>query len=538
MSTHITNESRQKKSFSNYRFNRRQFLWLTGSTMLLSACMGTPPATEVPTESSTESEAAVEPQAGGLLRLVFAGQVTNLDPHLGWTLPDFTLVQALYEGLVWVDGSDPAYPVRPRLAESWESDDGGKVWTFKLRQGVSFTNEVPLTADDVVHSFLNRALNPDVPFAWAQSVDYIESVETIDTETLQITLEAPVASFLRDLANVPIVPRDVAAEELAETSVGTGPFMLSNYVPGDHISLVRNETYWDAPRPYLDELQILTLPEEATQVAALTSGSVEALWQLGLSSVSVLENETRINLLENPLGDFDVVIMKVNDAPFDDVRVRQALKYAIDRAVLVNIALQGYGQPANDQPIPPSSPFWGDVVFPTYDLEKAKALLSEAGYPDGIELTLVTAPIRASWGPMAVAMQEMMKPAGINITIERVPAAGYWGGPLAQANFGMSWGVNYVDPSFFLSTDYHSDGIYNFTGWHNSDLDALLDDGVVAQDDGVRQEIYTQVQQMISEEGAVLIPYYRADIKAVRSNVHGLTPDVVPLFHSVWLAQE
>jgi peptide/nickel transport system substrate-binding protein len=521
------------------RLNRRQFLWLTGGAMLLSAC--TPfvaPAPVAPAAEPSTGETVGEPQSGGTLRLAFGGQVTNLDPHRGFTLPDFTVAQALYEALTWVDAGDPAYPVHPRLAEAWESSEDGAVWTFTLRQGVQFTNGALLTAGDVVHTFLNRALNPDVGFAFASSVGYIENVEAVDEQTVRLTLRSPVASFLRDLANVVIVPQNVTDEEFAQGSVGAGPFMLGEYLPGERISLVRNENYWDAPLPYLDEVQILTLPDDTAQVAALTGGTVEALWQVGLTSLPVLESDPNVKLLENPLGDYDVVVMKVNAAPFDDVRVRQALKLAVNREALVNVVLQGYGQPANDQPIPPSSPFWGDVAFPAYDPEQAKALLAEAGYPDGLALTLVTAPLRSSWDATAVALQEMMKPAGINITIERVPAAGYWGGPFAEANFAMSWSVSYVDPGFFLNADYRSDGVYNLTGWQSEALDALIDEGAVTQDSAARQAIYTQVQQMISMEGAVLIPYFRADIKAVHSMVHGMAADVIPSFHQVWLMRE
>lgn len=541
MSTVVENCSDQQAiaAPTQTRLNRRQFLWLAGGTVLLSACAPVAgPAGEAPAAEAGADEAAGEPQSGGTLRLAFGGQVSNLDPHRGFTLPDFTVAQACYEALTWVDAGDPAYPVYPRLAESWADSEGGAVWTFTLRQGVQFTNGAPLTAADVVHSFLNRALNPDVGFAFAQSVGYIESVEAVDEQTVRMTLSAPVASLLRDLANVVIVPQAVADDEFAQRSVGTGPFTLGEYLPGERVSLVRNEDYWDAPLPYLDEVQILTLPDDTAQVAALTGGTVDALWQVGLASLPVLESDPNVKLLENPLGDYDVVVMKVNAAPFDDGRVRQALKLAVNREALVNVALQGYGQPANDQPIPPASPFWGDVAFPAYDPEQAQALLAEAGYPDGLELTLVTAPLRPSWDATAVALQEMMKPAGINIAIERVPAAGYWGGPFAEANFAMSWSVSYVDPGFFLNADYRSDGIYNFTGLQSAELDALIDEGAVTQDEAARQAIYTQVQQMISEEGAVLIPYFRADIKAVHSSVQNMAADVIPSFHQVWLAQE
>ncbi len=517
-----------------FTLNRRRFLQLVATSCGLWALAACSPI--APSEQSPAAPAiAGQPQRGGAVSIAFSAPMTNLVPHRGFTLPDLTLERSFYEGLGWADASDPTYPIRPLLAESWEISEDGKVVTFKLRQGVKFSHGTSLTAEDVVYTFVKRILNPDFAYWQAPSVSYVDKVEAVDEQTVRFTLKQPIASAVRDIATLPIAPHDRTDEQMAQASAGTGAFKLAQYLPGDRVKLVRNEAYWEKKLPYLDEAQILLLPDAVAQVAALTGGTVDALWQLGTENLATLQTNADVKLVENKLGDYDIVVMRTTAKPFDDVRVRQALKHAVDRQALLKAVLQGHGSVGNDQPIVPASPFWSNVPVAEYSVDKARALLAEAGYDKGLELTLVYAPIRPAWEATAVALQAMLKPVGITVTLEKAPVEGYWGGPFANANFALSWGLGYIDPGMLLNTEYRSNALFNATGWQNADLDKLIDEAVASQDESKRKELYTQIQTLISEEGALLIPYFRADIKAMRSHVQGLVADTIPNLREVSL---
>lgn len=169
--------------------------------------------------------------------------------------------------------------------------------------------------------------------------------------------------------------------------------MLAERVPGERTVCKHNECYWDKERPYLDEVQLLMMPEPAGQIAAITSGTVDLIHSIGLESVPMLEGSPDVSVLESSQGNYPLFAMRADQKPFDDLRVRQALKHAVDRAALLTALMDGRGNIGNDQPIGPGIPFWVDLQPLAYDVEKAKALLAEAGYADGVEVALSTSDI-------------------------------------------------------------------------------------------------------------------------------------------------
>ena len=525
------------------RLTRRHFLQWTGvagTGWLITGCIpaqpSAPASAAAPAQSATGTQA---PQPGGRLRISPPDTAVNLDPALFGSTADMFIIDAVYEGLVATDTTDPAWPLVPRLAESWTVSDDGLEWTFQLRSGVQFHHGTPFTAQDVVYS-IERILDPAFPAPGKDRIRYVTKVEAVDDGTpagaVRFQLDSPVVTFLRTLgdplAGLAIVPHDRSNDELAQQPSGTGPFQLTAYMPGERVSFQRHAAYWDAGLPYLAELEHLYIGESAAQVAALISGTVDII-PLSVENIPLLESNPDVQILSLAGGSHDLFIMRADQEPFQDVRVRQAFKLAIDRAALQQVVLQGLGQLGNDQPIPPDNPFWADLPIPQQDSAKAKALLAEAGYPDGVSVTLTLAEVGPGLLTAAVALQEMVKAAGITLEIERVPVDRYWTDYYMKTPFFVSvWG-NPIDPDQMLSLAYQADAIYNETGWQNPDLDALIQAGRVERDEAKRHAIYAQAQQLISEEGCSIIPYFRPLMLAMHSSVQNFASGV----RTTWLAQ-
>lgn len=522
--------------------SRRQFLALTGSAsalLLLGACA----PVVAPAEQTTAQNAPAavnpvdQPQHGGVLRFASSDVVNSLDPALWVSLADVQLGYTLYNTLT--QRSDTGMPLYPELAESWAMNEDATVHTFHLRQGVTFHHGTAFTAKDVEYS-ISRLLDPALGSSVVTSLGDIDKLEVVDDFTIVFYLKAPNVTLPYTLGGpgLEIVPHDRTTEELTQEPAGTGPFVLAEHVPGERVVLRRNERYWEPERPYLDEVQLLAMPEAAAQVAALTSGTVDFLHQIGLESLAALEGAPDVQVLESRQGVMPIFAMRVDQKPFDDVRVRQAFKYAIDRAALQNVLLQGRGVIGNDQPIGPGTLFWADVPPLAYDVEKAKALLAEAGYGDGLEVTLVTAEIG---GPRltdaAVILQEMVKAVGITITLEKVPGDTFWTEQYMQVPFFVSWWPVFGDPDGLLPLAFSAEGPYNESGWSDPKVEELIVAARGAQDLEQRKTLYAEVQQIISTEGGVLVPYFSPLLQAIRSNVQGHTPRSRAVLQGIWLAQ-
>ncbi|MEZ4725531.1 MAG: ABC transporter substrate-binding protein [Caldilineaceae bacterium] len=525
---------RQKRSTIN--INRRQFLQLTsGAATLFALCSCQPvaPATQAPFAPTNDT-----PQAGGVLRLVPNDEVTTLDQAVSVGTADYLLGFMLYNNLVRRSEGEPGAPLYPDLAEAWAMSEDAMEHTFYLRQGVTFHHGTPFTATDVEHS-INRILDPALASSAAARLRRLDKIEIVDDFTIKFYLNAPDVTLPYVLSGpgLCIVPHDRNSEQLAQEPAGTGPFLLAEHIPGERTVVKRNPNYWEQERPYLDEIQLLILPEAVGQVAALTSGTVDMLYQVSLASVPALENVPDVDVLESSQGVYPVFVMHVVDQPFDDVRVRQAFKHAIDRAALQTALLQGRGAIGNDQPLAPDTPFWADVEPLAYDVDKAKQLLAEAGYPNGLAVTLTISDIG---GPRlndaAVAIQEMVKEAGITITLDKVPLTSYWSEKYRNVPFFISWWPVFTEPSGVLPLAYSSQGLNNESGWSNSIVDQLIVAGQGEQDMAKRKQIYAEIQHTISEQGAVIIPYFAPFLQAIRNHVRGHIPGSRITYQHLWLA--
>jgi peptide/nickel transport system substrate-binding protein len=307
---------------------------------------------------------------------------------------------------------------------------------------------------------------------------------------------------------------------------GTGPFLFDEHRSGELIRYVRNPDYWAADRIAIAALEHIYIPALDDQVAALVRGELDLLLEIGPDQIAQLQENPDIVVLQTPSGRYQNLAMQVKDRPFDDKRVRQALKACLDRSVLQQQVLQGRGAVGDDHPIAPISPFFPDLTMPPPNLEQARELLTEAGYPNGLQLQLLTADAFPGMVQLAYAVQAMAKPAGIAIEVieAKVPSEiyfnDYWG---VVPFYVSSWEFR---PSIYetFAIAYQADADWNETGWSSPELDQILFQAQQETDQEQRRALYGKATQLLMDEGAVIIPYFQPILTAVRTNVQGFTP--------------
>ena len=467
---------------------------------------------------------ATTPKRGGVLKLAVPSAARRLDPAIHGANEEFIISQAIFNNLVRVD---PKLNPQPELASDWKVSEDGKSWTFNLRRGVKFHHGREFTSKDVEFT-INRLLNPATASMGRSLFGLVQKIETPGPYVVKFDLSDPYADFPMMFGAVyaRILPFDAAAE-VAKTPIGTGPFKMKEFVPADHVTMVRNTDYWEKDAagiqlPYVDEFRQVTIPEQAAQIAALTSGFIHILWEAPPTSIATLKGDPNVTVLETPSPGYHEITIWVDKPPFSDPRVMQALKISLDRDQLIKGALGGYGTPSNDNPISSISPFWVDTGMKKRDLAKAKALMTEAGFANGVDVELITTNERAGLVEFAVGVKEMSAPAGFRIDIKTVPYDVYTARYNRKHPFNMqNWnGRPTIDEALYPY--YHSKGSYKeLYHYSNKEVDQLLDGGRKEADLKKRKEMYGRVQKILSESGPVVIPYHRPYMAALHKGVQG-----------------
>jgi len=503
---------------------RRDFLKLaTGSTatfMLLNGC-SLPLPIAAPTPALAPSPTEPAPEARTNLRVAFPGIPKQLDPALYSVIEEHQIGFAIFDGLVWVDAK---LTPQPMLAVTWDSTPDLLSWTFTLREDVKFHHGTPLTAQDVVYTF-QRILDPKVGSSFRSTLNFVELVEAVDEYTVRFHLTTPSAELplLLGAPQARIVAHDYRANALSLQPSGTGPFQFVSYAAGVGVDMVRNPTYWGEGQPILERIEYQFMPY-ATQAAALINGEIDMMAQVGIEDWAMLDAEPAVTVAEVESGAYQTIVMRATKAPFNDLRVRQALKYCVDRNAMQRTVLHGKGTPGNDQPVAQIDPFWSDLPLRDYDPDKAGQLLAAAGFAKGLQLDLVTSMVRPGMTEMALAFQEMAKPAGVKIRVVQVSPSVYWSDYAGKVSFHTgNWGFRpSIDETLMVA--YSSRSKENESNWRNPALDKLIDDARGQRNPAQRKELYGQAQQLLMEEGAVIIPYFKPTLLALRGNIQNFTP--------------
>ncbi|MEX2649672.1 MAG: ABC transporter substrate-binding protein [Alphaproteobacteria bacterium] len=454
----------------------------------------------------------------------WSAETLSPDPARLLSISDVYHARMVYEPFV---AADSAMQPTPWLAESWESNDAATEWTFHVRQGVTFHDGSPLTADDVVYTF-RRLLDPAIGSPAASELGAIkpEAFQAVDAATVKVTLDSPIVELPAILATKHgmVVKNGASSDDIQFHPNGTGPFALAELTLGQlQTTFTRNASYWREGLPKSECLTVSALTEPLSRVAALQSGEADVVLVVDPATIGTLQADPDITLTKAPGGTAVTMGMFIDVPPFDDNRVRQAMKLVIDRQAIVDTALLGFGIPGNDNPIMPISPDAYRTDTMQRDVAKAKQLLAEAGHPDGITVELHAADLMPGTMAMVQAYQQMASEAGITVSIINEPPGEYWDNVWLKQSFAVSnWGMRTTPAA--LSVAYRKAAPWNETHFFRDDYDALLDQAAATLDADARRKLYQEAQRLIAEEGGVIIPMFANIVAATRKGCSGYTP--------------
>lgn len=458
-----------------------------------------------------------------VLRLSVSQAVANLNPLLARVKSEYLVAECLYSGLTRLSSDMSSVP---DLTESWTSTDDLTVWTFKLRPNLVFHDGTPLTSADVVATF-RAILDAATGSPGRRNVGPIVDIMARDDRTVVFTLSSPYADLAIALAypNAKIIPGRFASQGLARlnaTAIGTGPFRLVQYEGERLIVVERNPTYHHPPRPLLDRVEIVVYPDQSAERSALMSGDTDMMISVAATEFQELKEIPNVDALRTTSGKFCNIIMANDRKPFDDARVRQALALTVDRNAMVEFVAEGYGMPGNDTPL--NSAYhrhYESLPFKPRRIQRARELLSEAGYPDGLRLELIASDRPYQRIPLAVALRAMAKPAGFDIEIRTMTHATYLAQVWKKGPFyvGVYNGQATADAIFSLL--YTSDAPWNETRWNNHDFDANVKAAKSTTNDLRRNKLYSRAQKLMYDEVPSIIPVFLDLLAAKRDYVKG-----------------
>ncbi|MGH9102459.1 MAG: ABC transporter substrate-binding protein, partial [Acidimicrobiales bacterium] len=471
--------------------------------------------------TSTQSTAAGGgPKRGGTLTVGSLGGASDrLDPNLTSSNMDLERLFNLYDTLTYFPHD--AFNLQYGLAESIELSAGASVATIRVRDGITWHNGKPFTIDDVMYTF-KRIVNPKNPGKAAKSLSSLNpnAMQKMDSRTMRMTLAFPDSVFAERFY---IPQSSILPEGFAESHpIGTGPFMYQSFTPGQRSVFVRNPNYWMSGKPYLDKLVIVDFPDGTSQMNALLSGQIDAMDSVALNETSTISGRSNLKLLVADGGYYQPIVMRVNQAPFNDVRVRQAFRLMVDRPQMVTQAYNGYGAVGNDMPCPTDPAYPHGLAQRHQDIAQAKSLLKAAGQA-GMSVRMVTADEDYGLISGAQVFVQNAKAAGVNVNLDVIPSSVYdpkftqW--PFTQGYygnkpFGMMWAFRYVPGANLNDTqwsDPHSEDVFHA---------ALKETDVTA-----RNEKFAILEKILYDSGGDIIHSFRKTVDAHSSKLTGFVAD-------------
>ncbi len=453
----------------------------------------------------------------GRLIAAIGGEPDQLDPNKTSAYFSFEVLENVYDTLVEPDAD---LQMRPALAESWNVSADQLTWTFRLRPDVTFHDGSQLTADDVVYTY-RRII--DEKLSNADKLSAVTDVRATDPATVVLRLEHPTPNLLTNLGGfkgMAIVQRkNVESGQIATHPVGTGPFAFESQKSGDSISLKANSRYWGGA-PKVSGVIFRFIPEKSTALSALQAGEVDWTDSIPTQRVNQLKDDDSVHLAVTPSNDYWYLALNEAREPWNDVRVRQAIAYAIDRDAIV--AATSYGTATKNQLAIPEGSYWyTDYGRYRYDIEQAKHLLSQAkAAPRNLDMLVTNEYPETVTAAQIIA--DNFAPLGITVNIRTVDFATW----LDEQNSGhfdmlmMGWLGN-IDPDDFYYAQHHTNGTSNAQKFSNAEVDRLLDAGRVETNQDARADIYRKAATLIADDCSYVYLYNPSVIQAWSTNLSG-----------------
>ena len=442
----------------------------------------------------------------------------SLDPHKTVKAGTREVMFNVFEGLM---KPTPNGDLTPAIAESYEVSEDRMTYTFHLREGVQFHNGETVTAEDVVYSIQRCAAATETGIVQVEAFSVIQAIETPDDKTVAITISEASNEFISYMTTA-ILPADYDKQDT--DPVGTGPFKFVSRTAQDSVVLEKFDGYWGTPAQ-LDKVTLKIMENADSLMMSLQSGAIDLCAHLTSTQVAQLEKD--FNVAEGTMNLVQAMYLNNAVAPFDDVRVRQALCYAVDKQEIIDLAFDGYGSPIGSSMYPAFGKYFDDSLtnYYTRDVEKAKALLAEAGYPDGFDMTITVPSNYKPHMDTAEVLVQQLAQIGVNAAIEPIEWESWVSDVYAGRQFQST--VVGVDASTMtaraLLERFTSDYGKNFINYNNAEYDALFQQTLTAYDDAEQTAIYKQMLANLTENAANVYIQDLADLVAVRKGVEGVT---------------
>lgn len=501
---------------------------LTTAIMVLgSACGG---ASTSPPESPTQA-AKTQSATETVLRAGIE-PISQTDPALISSDSEILIANQVYDYLVDVT---PDNQIVPRLATDWQTSEDGLTYTFALAEGVTFHDGTPFGAQDVVWTF-NRLRDPNAGFPTADLYQNIDSIEaTGDLEvTFHLTKTNPY--FLFDLSDNHALILKSGTEDANQSFNGTGPFVVTDFSLEDRINLVANEDYFVDGFPKVDRLVIIFFSDESASADALRGGQLDFIMGFSTPLFENLDQDANVNAIQVTTNAFAVIRLRSDKPPGDDQRVVKALKLATDPEALFQLVQGGYGSVGKDSPIGPAFPdyYAQDLSVPARDPARARDLLRQAGYPDGLQMDLYV-PNVSNHPDLAVALKDQWAEAGIDINVITEPESVYYGeGKWLEVDLGITGWGHRPYPQFYIDVMLTCGAKWNESRFCDQEFDQLAGTAGTSLDKAARVDAYHQMQQILVERGPIIVPYFFSQFGATGGRVSGLELKPFPGRTALW----